>query len=63
MSSKDSLYSNTEKLFDIANLTELIELDKLFFKLLEIVLVVRVIQDDDIVYIKEEDYPIIHLKA
>jgi ribosome-binding ATPase YchF (GTP1/OBG family) len=44
-------------------LTEVVELNKLSFKLLEILLVVRVIENDDIVHVEEEDDPVVHLKA
>ena len=33
------------------------------FKLLEILLIVRVIEDDDIVHVEEENDPAIHPKA
>jgi ribosome-binding ATPase YchF (GTP1/OBG family) len=33
------------------------------FKLLEVFLVVRVIKDDDIVHVEEEDDPVVYLKA
>jgi DNA polymerase II large subunit len=61
--SKDALNSNTKKLFNITNLTEVVELNKLLFKLLEILLVVRMIQDNNIVYVEEENNSVIHLKA
>ena len=61
--SKNALNSNTEKLFNLANLTKVIELNKLLFKLLEVLLVVQVIQDDDIVHVEEENNPAIHPKA
>jgi ribosome-binding ATPase YchF (GTP1/OBG family) len=35
----------------------------LLFELLEILLVVRVIEDDDIVHVEEEDDPVVHPKA
>jgi len=40
-----------------------IELDKLLFKLLKILLVVRMIEDDDIIYVEEENNPFVYLKA
>jgi hypothetical protein len=33
------------------------------FKLLKVLLVVGVIEDDDIVHVEEEDYPVVHPKA
>jgi hypothetical protein len=44
-------------------LAEVVELNKLSFELLEILLVVRVIEDDDVVHVKEEDDPVVHPKA
>jgi hypothetical protein len=61
--SKDALNSDTKKPFNITNLTEVVELDKLLFKLLEILLVVRMIQDNDIVHVEEENDSVIHPKA
>jgi hypothetical protein len=61
--SKDALNSNTKKPFNITNLTEVVELDKLLFKLLEILLVVRMIQDNNIVYVEEENDSVIYPKA
>ena len=51
--SKNALNSNTEVPLNIANLADVIELDKLLFKLLKILLVVRVIQDDNVINIEE----------
>jgi hypothetical protein len=44
-------------------LAEVVELNKLSFELLEILLVVRVIEDDDIVHVEEEDNPVVYPKA
>jgi hypothetical protein len=44
-------------------LAEVIELNKLSFKALKIVFVVRVIEDDNIVYVEEEHNPVVYLKA
>jgi ribosome-binding ATPase YchF (GTP1/OBG family) len=44
-------------------LTEVVELNKLLFKLLEILLVVRVIEDNNIVHVEKEDNPVVYLKA
>jgi hypothetical protein len=42
---------------------EVVELNKLSFELLEILLVVRVIEDNNIVYVEEENNPIVYLEA
>jgi hypothetical protein len=52
-----------KELFNITNLTEVVELNKLLFKLLEVFLVVRVIKDNNIVHVEEEDNPVVYLKA
>jgi hypothetical protein len=54
---------NTKELFNVAFLVEVIELNKLLFKLLKILLLVRVIEDNNIVYVEEEDNPINYLKV
>jgi hypothetical protein len=54
---------NTKELFNVAFLAEVIELNKLLFKLLKILLLVRVIEDNNIVYVEEEDNPINYLKV
>jgi hypothetical protein len=61
--SKDTLNSNTKEPFDVAHLAQAIELNKLLFKLLEVFLVIRIVEDDDIVHVEEEDDPIVYLKA
>jgi hypothetical protein len=42
---------------------EVVELDKLLVKLLEVILVIRIEEDDNFVYIKEENSPFVYLKA
>jgi hypothetical protein len=54
---------DTKELFDIADLAEVIELNKFSFKALKIVFVVRVIEDNDIVHVEEEHNPVVYLKA
>jgi hypothetical protein len=44
-------------------LTEVVELDKLLFKLLKLILVIRVVKHDDIVHIEEEDDPVVRSEA
>jgi hypothetical protein len=44
-------------------LTEVVELDKLLFKLLKVILVIRIEEDDNVVYIKEENCPFVYPKA
>jgi hypothetical protein len=44
-------------------LTEVVELDKLSFKLLKILLVVRVIEDNNIVYVEKENNLVIYLEV
>jgi hypothetical protein len=61
--SKDALNLNTKELFNITNLIEVVELNKLLFKLLKILLVVRIVEDNNIVYVEEENNPIVYLEA
>jgi hypothetical protein len=44
-------------------LTEVVELNKLSFELLETLLVVRVTEDNDIIHVEEEDDPVVHIEA
>jgi hypothetical protein len=63
VASKNALNLNTKELFNVTYLVEVIELNKLLFKLLKILLVVRVIENNNIVYIEDKDYSIIYLKV
>jgi hypothetical protein len=49
---KETLNTDTQKLSDIANLTEVVELNKLLFKFLKLVLVVRVVKYNNIIYVE-----------
>jgi len=60
---KNTFNSNTEESFNVAHLAQAIKLDKLLFKLLEVFLIIRMVEDDNVVYIEEEDDPVVHLKA
>jgi hypothetical protein len=60
---KETLNTDTKELFDIANLIEVVELNKLLFKLLKLVLVVRVVKHDNIIYVEEENNLFIYPKA
>ena len=55
--------SYTKKLFNISNLSQAIEFDELSFKLLKVFLVVRMVEDDNVVHVEEEDDPTVHPKA
>jgi hypothetical protein len=61
--SKDTLNLNTKELFNVAYLVQAIELNKLLFKLLKVLLVVRIIENNNVIYIKEEDNPIIYVEV
>jgi hypothetical protein len=61
--SKNALNLDTKELFNIADLAEVIELNKLSFKALKVLFVVRVIEDDNIVNVEEEHNPVVHPKA
>jgi hypothetical protein len=57
------LDTDTQEPFDTAYLAQAIELDKLLLKLLEVFQVIRMVENDDIIYIEEEDNPVIHPEA
>jgi hypothetical protein len=61
--SKDTLNLNTKEPFNVAHLAQAIELDKLLFELLEVFLIIRIVEDDDVIHVKEEDDPVVHPKA
>jgi hypothetical protein len=44
-------------------LAQAIELNKLLFKLLEVFLIIRMVKDDDIVHVEEENNSLVHPKA
>jgi hypothetical protein len=60
---KNAFNTDTKELFNIANLTEVVQLNKLSFELLEFLLVVRVIEDNNIVYVEEENNLIVYLEV
>jgi hypothetical protein len=60
---KEVLNMDIQEPFDTAHLTQAIELDKLLLKLLEVFQVINIIKNDDVIYIEEEDNPVIHPEA
>jgi hypothetical protein len=60
---KETLNTDTQEPFDVAYLTEIAELDKLLFKLVKLLLVVRVVKHDDIVYVEEENPSVVRQEA
>jgi hypothetical protein len=60
---KEVLDTDTQEPFDTAHLAQTIDLDKLLLKLLEVFQVIRMVENDDIIYIEEEDNPVIHPEA
>jgi hypothetical protein len=54
---------NTKEPFNVAYLAQAIELNKLLFKLLEVFLIIRIVEDDDIVHVEEEDNPVVYPEA
>jgi hypothetical protein len=60
---KEALNTDIKEPFDVIHLVQAIKLDKLLFKLLKIFLVTRMVEDDYIIHIEEEDNSVVHPKA
>jgi hypothetical protein len=60
---KEALNTDTKEPFDVIHMAQAIGLDKLLFKLLKIFLAIRMVEDDHIIHIEEEDNPVVDPKA